>query len=85
MLKSERRCPVHFTRITMNPAQMGGVPCLRGLRIPVATVVGMIADGMSADEVMVELPDLDADDIREALRFAAEAVRERQLPLIIPA
>nr|WP_261559442.1 DUF433 domain-containing protein [Frankia tisae] len=76
---------MHFTRITMNPAQMGGVPCLRGLRIPVATVVGMIADGMSADEVMVELPDLDADDIREALRFAAEAVRERQLPLIIPA
>ncbi|EFC81775.1 protein of unknown function DUF433 [Parafrankia sp. EUN1f] len=76
---------MHFTRITVNPAQMGGVPCIRGLRIPVATVVGMIADGMSATEVTTELPDLDGDDIREALRFAAEAVREQQLPLIIPA
>ncbi|MEX5632967.1 DUF433 domain-containing protein [Parafrankia sp. FMc2] len=76
---------MHFTRITVNPAQMGGVPCIRGLRIPVATVVGMIADGMSATEVITELPDLDGDDIREALRFGAEAVREQQLPLIIPA
>ncbi len=76
---------MHFTRITVNPAQMGGVPCIRGLRIPAATVVGMIADGMSVDEVITELPDLDRDDIREALRFAAEAVREQQLPLIIPA
>jgi uncharacterized protein (DUF433 family) len=73
---------VHFTRITVNPAQMGGVPCVRGLRIPVATVVGMIADGMSVDEVVTELPDLDRDDVRESLRFAAEAVRERQLPLV---
>ncbi|MCK9900668.1 DUF433 domain-containing protein [Frankia sp. Cpl3] len=76
---------MHFTRITVNPAQMGGVPCIRGLRIPVATVIGMIADGMSATEVIADLPDLDEDDIREALRFAAEAVREQQLPLIIPA
>ncbi|CUU54402.1 Uncharacterized conserved protein, DUF433 family [Parafrankia irregularis] len=76
---------MHFTRITVNPAQMGGVPCIRGLRIPVATVVGMVADGMSATEVIAELPDLDVDDVREALRFAAEAVREQQLPLIIPA
>jgi uncharacterized protein (DUF433 family) len=76
---------VHFTRITVNPAQMGGVPCIHGPRIPVATVVGMVADGMSADEVTAELPDLDREDIREALRFAAEAVLERQLPLVIPA
>jgi uncharacterized protein (DUF433 family) len=76
---------VHFTRITVNPAQMGGVPCVRGLRIPVATVVGMVADGMSVDEVLTELPDLGAADVRESLQFAAEAVRERQVPLIIPA
>jgi uncharacterized protein (DUF433 family) len=76
---------VHFTRITVNPAQMGGVPCVRGLRIPVATVVGMIADGLSVDEVISELPDLDRADVRESLQFAAEAVRERQLPLVIPA
>jgi uncharacterized protein (DUF433 family) len=61
---------------------MAGVPCIRGLRIPVATVVGMIADGMSADEILAAYPDLERDDIAEALRFAAEAVRERALPLL---
>ena len=55
---------------------MGGVPCLRGLRIPVATVVDMVADGMEAPEILHAYPDLEAEDIREALRFAAEAVRE---------
>ena len=71
-----------YTRITVNPDQMGGVPCLRGLRIPVATVVAMMADGMTTQEILTELPDLEADDITEALRFAADAVRERQLPLL---
>jgi uncharacterized protein (DUF433 family) len=70
-----------FTRVTVNPNQMGGVPCIRGLRIPVATVVGSVADGMSEAEILEALPDLTADDIHEALRFAAEAVRERALPL----
>ena len=70
-----------FERITVHPAQMGGAPCLRGLRIPVATVVAMVADGMSPSEIVAELPDLTLDDVREALRFAAEAVRERALPL----
>jgi uncharacterized protein (DUF433 family) len=71
-----------FTRITVDPHQMGGVPCVRGLRIPVATVVGMVADGMSASEILSAYPDLEQDDIAEALRYAAEAVRERELPLI---
>ena len=70
-----------FTRITVRARQMGGVPCIRGLRIPVATVVGMVADGMSEREVLETYPDLEAEDIREALRYAAEAVRERELPL----
>ena len=70
-----------FTRVTVNPNQMGGVPCIRGLRIPVATVVESVADGMSEAEVLEAFPDLTADDIHEALRFAAEAVRERTLPL----
>jgi uncharacterized protein (DUF433 family) len=61
---------------------MAGVPCIRGLRIPVATVVGMVADGMTNGEILEAYPDLQAADIAEALRFAAEAVRERQLPLI---
>jgi uncharacterized protein (DUF433 family) len=73
-----------FTRITVNPEQMGGVPCIRGLRIPVATVVGMVADGMDEEAIVSAFPDLDAADIREALHYAAEAVRERELPLVAP-
>jgi uncharacterized protein (DUF433 family) len=71
-----------YNRITTDPNQMGGIPCLRGLRIPVATVVDMIADGMSPDEILNAYPDLEREDITEALRFAAEAVRERELPLV---
>jgi uncharacterized protein (DUF433 family) len=70
-----------FTRITIRPDQMAGVPCIRGLRIPVATVVDMVADGMTDSEIEADYPDLEAADIREALRFASEAVRERTLPL----
>lgn len=70
-----------FTRITVNPDQMDGVPCIRGLRIPVATVVGMVAEGMSAREILDAYPDLEPDDVQEALRYAAAAVRERELPL----
>ena len=70
-----------FTRITIDQAMMGGVACLRGLRIPVATVVGMVAEGRAEAEVLEAYPDLEAEDIREALRCAAEAVRERALPL----
>lgn len=70
-----------FTRITVNPGQMGGVPCIRGLRIPVSTVVGMVADGMTEKDILTAYPDLQPEDIREALQYAAEAVRERELPL----
>ncbi|MGH7058043.1 MAG: DUF433 domain-containing protein [Acetobacteraceae bacterium] len=70
-----------FARITIDCEKMGGVPCIRGLRIPVATVVGMIADGMSPAEILADYPDLEVEDIREALRYAAETVRERALPL----
>ncbi len=73
-----------FTRITVDPNQMGGAPCIRGLRIPVATVVGMVADGMREEEILAAYPDLQPEDIREALRYAAEAVRERELPLKAP-
>lgn len=73
-----------FTRITVDPKQMGGTPCIRGLRIPVATVVAMVADQMTESEILAAYPDLDAEDIREALRYAAEAVRERELPLATP-
>jgi len=61
---------------------MGGMPCLRGMRMPVATVVAMVADGMAVDEIVDEFPDLTPEDVAEALRYAAEAMRERQLPLL---
>ena len=70
-----------FTRITVDPNQMGGLPCIRGLRILVATVVGMVGEGMPEAEILSAYPDLEIEDVREALRFAAEAVRERELPV----
>lgn len=73
---------MQFSRITAKPEKMGGVPCIRGLRIPVATVVGMIANGMSIQSILSEYPDLEDKDIYEALAYAAEAVRERQLPVV---
>jgi len=72
---------MEFKRITTNPGQMGGVPCLRGLRIPVATIVALIAEGRTTQDLLALYPNRDADDVREALLFAAEAVRERVLPL----
>ena len=71
-----------FIRITVSASQMGGMPCIRGLRIPVATIIAMIADGMTQDEILADYPDLEREDIHEALRYAAEAVRERELPLL---
>ena len=73
---------MEFTRITVDPRQMGGVPCVRRLRIPVASIVDMVADGMAVEEIVRAYPDLEEEDIREALRYAAEAVRERELPLL---
>jgi uncharacterized protein (DUF433 family) len=63
---------------------MAGVPCIRGLRIPVATVVAMVADGMTETEILSAYPDLEREDLAEALRYAADAVRERELPLVNP-
>ena len=71
-----------FSRITVDASQMGGVPCIRSLRIPVATVVAMVADRMSESEILDAYPDLETEDIQQALLFAAEAVRERELPLL---
>jgi len=72
---------MRFARITVDPHKMGGVPCIRGLRIPVATVVDLFANGLDREEILRYYPDLEPEDIDEALRFAAEAVREQELPL----
>jgi len=61
---------------------MGGVPCIRGLRIPVATIVSLVADGMTTGEIIKHYPDLEEEDIKEALHFASQAVKERELPLV---
>jgi len=73
---------MRFERITVNPDQMGGVPCIRGLRVPVATVVGMVVDCMTVQEIVEALPDLEPEDVPEALRFAVEVTLERHLPLL---
>jgi uncharacterized protein (DUF433 family) len=71
----------NFERITVDPAQMGGLPCIRGLRIPVATVLRLLANGLSETQILAEYPDLESADIRECLRFAAASAMERELPL----
>lgn len=71
-----------LSRITVDPNQMGGVPCIRNLRIPVATIIGMVADEMSMAEILEAYPDLEREDIREALQYAAQAMLERELPLL---
>lgn len=71
---------MRFERIGIDHRIMGGVPYIRGTRIPVATIVGMIAEGMTPDEVLVDYPQLSPEDVRDALRFAA-AVDERTVPL----
>ncbi len=69
-----------FTHITINHNQLDGVPCIRNLRIPVATVVQMTAEGMTAEKIIEALPDLNKDDIREALEYAAASVQELAIP-----
>ena len=67
-----------FERITVDPAQVGGFPCVRHLRIPVATVLRLLAGGLTEREILSEYPDLQTEDIRECLRFAAAATMERE-------
>ena len=69
----------NLERITVDPAQMGGVPCVRHLRVPVATVLRMLAGGLTEQQILSEYPDLEIEDIRECLRFAAVSAMEREL------
>ncbi|MER5705872.1 MULTISPECIES: DUF433 domain-containing protein [unclassified Micromonospora] len=66
-----------FERITVDPDVMGGAPCVRQSRVPVATVLAMMADGMSATDILTDLPFLDEEDMAEVLHYAADAVRDR--------
>lgn len=70
-----------FRRISVNHEVMGGVPCIAGTRFPVTRVVKMVASGMTVDQIIEEFPQLVAEDVHEALLYAAAAVAERELPL----
>ena len=70
-----------LNRITFDPRIMGGRACVRGMRITVAHVVNLVANGMSVEQIMKEHPDLEAEDVRQALRYAALLTAEELHPL----
>ena len=70
-----------LTRITFDPAVMGGKPCIRGLRVTVGTILGLLASGHTADQILAAYPYLEADDIREALAYGAWRAEEIEVPL----
>ena len=74
----------NWTRITTDPNVMGGKPCIRGLRVTVGTVVGLVAAGQSVDEILASYPYLEKDDIKEALTYAAWRCQEAEFPLAAP-
>lgn len=73
--------PMMLDRITRNPEVMGGKPCLRGMRVTVGTIVGLVASGRSTPEILAAYPYLEDDDIRQALAYAAWRVEEFEVPL----
>lgn len=70
-----------YQRITFEPGKMGGQACIRGLRLPVATIVRCVASRMSMAEILAAYPDLVAEDIDEALRYAADLTEDRMISL----
>jgi len=72
---------MHYDRITIDIDQMDGEPCIRNLRIPVSTIVSMFSQNISKEQILEYYPDLEDEDITSSLLFAAEAVREHQIPL----
>jgi uncharacterized protein (DUF433 family) len=73
-----------FARITHDPAVMGGKPCIRGLRVTVGTVVGLLAAGRNRDEILAAYPYLQPEDIDQALAYAAWRLEEQEVPLVVP-
>jgi uncharacterized protein (DUF433 family) len=69
-----------FRRITFGSGVMGGQACIRGMRIPVSLVVNLVANGMTTDEIIKEYPDLEPDDVKEALLYASWLTREELHP-----
>ncbi|OGP71426.1 MAG: hypothetical protein A2Y80_04945 [Deltaproteobacteria bacterium RBG_13_58_19] len=73
----------NLTRITFNPEVMGGNPCIRGMRVTVGAIVGLVASGKTVDEVLADYPYLEREDILEALSYAAWRAEEREVPLAL--
>lgn len=75
-----------FDRITFDPNILGGKACIRGMRIAVSLIVNLVANGMTVDEILDEYPDLEAEDVRQALRYAAWAADDLlHIPVEMPA
>ena len=72
-----------FKRITFNPRVMGGRACIRGMRLTVSLIVNLVANGMTTGEILAEYPDLEAEDIREALQYAASLASEEVHPFSV--
>jgi uncharacterized protein (DUF433 family) len=70
----ERTMPNSMERITVDPEQCGGRPCIRGMRIRVIDVLDLLAAGLSSEQILAEMPDLDIEDLKAALRYAAHRV-----------
>jgi uncharacterized protein (DUF433 family) len=70
-----------FTRITLDPLVMGGKPCIRGMRVTVGAIVGLIGVGKTIDEVLAAYPYIEREDVLEAIRYAAWRAEEREFPL----
>lgn len=70
-----------FSRITLDPQVMGGKPCIRGMRVTVGMLVGLLAAGRSEQQILDAYPYLEAEDLREALRYAAWRLEESEVPL----
>ncbi len=74
-----------FDRITVDPARMGGVPCIRDLRVTVSMVLGQLAAGRTTEKLLDDYPYLEQEDIKAALEYAAAVVNEREVPAAKPA
>ena len=70
-----------FNRITLDPQKCFGKPCIRGLRMPVASILSYLSSGMTVEEILKEWPELEREDINQALGYAAWAMEERVVPL----
>src|SRR5580704_12061212 len=81
--RTKRRRSMQISRITHNPAVMGGKPCIRGLRVTVGTILGLLASGHSRERILQAYPYLEPEDLDAVLAYAAWRLEEREEPLVV--